>query len=278
MVAVYSLVLAVEYIENNLTNAITPEDAATAAFVSASHLYKLFSRAFFCSPMEYITKRRLCHAADALAREDATVTELAFLYQYNSLESFSRAFKRQYRISPGEYKKRKPRFTNLYPKYNLSEKGVYTMAFTQIGYNTEELSERLLSARGTYFLLADIDFFKKINDTYTHEAGDAVLAATAARIEKSITPDMYLLRIGGEEFGVFTGLASAKEAEEIAQKIISFADEELVWKDLTLKFTISIGVGRIPEHFQNIEQATDAAEKAMGKAKENGRNTFYRID
>ena len=73
MTSVFSLVLAVEFIENNLTNAIGPDDAAAAAFISPSHLYKLFPRVFNCSPMEYITKRRLSRAADALAKGSLTV-------------------------------------------------------------------------------------------------------------------------------------------------------------------------------------------------------------
>jgi len=131
------------------------------------------------------------------------------------------------------------------------------------------------------FIVLDIDMLLVLNRDYGHEAGDAVLAATASRIERSLSPDMdmmRMLRIGGEEFGVFTGLTSPTDAEQIAGKIISFADEELKWKDLTLIFTLSVGVGRIPNHFENIEQATEAAEKAMVQAKHNGRNTFYRID
>jgi len=279
MASVISLVLAVEFIEHNLINAIGPDEVAVAAFISPSHLFKLFSRVFHCSPMEYITKRRLCNEAHALARENASVTELAFLYQYNSVESFSRAFKKQYGISPSEYRKRKPQFTNLYPKYCISEKeGDVNMTFTQTPYNTEELSERLLSARGTYFLLVDIDFFMKLNDTYSHEAGDAVLAATASRIERSIEADMRMMRIGGEEFGVITGLHDRDAAEEIAKRIISYANEDLIWNNITIPFTLSVGVARIPEDSENIEQATKAADEAMSKAKANGRNTFYRID
>jgi AraC family transcriptional regulator len=279
MVSVITLVLAVEFIEQNLQNPIKPEDVAAASFMSPSHLYKLFSRVFHCSPMDYVTKRRLCHAANALVRENASVTELAFLYHYNSVEGFSRAFKKQYRMSPREYRKVKPRFTNLYPKHCISEtKGEFKMQFTQTPYNSEELGTRLLSARGTYFLLVDIDFFKKINDTYTHEAGDAVLAATASRIERSITSDMCMMRVGGEEFGVITGLTDAKEAEGVAKKIISYANEDLHWKDITISFTLNVGVARIPLDGENIENIIKSANEAMFTAKSNGRNTFYRID
>jgi len=280
MTPVFSLVLAVEFIERSLTEAIGPEDVAAAAFVSPSHIYKLFSRVFHCSPGEYITKRRLCRAADALVRERASVTVLAFLYQYGSVESFSRAFKKQYLMPPSAYRKRKPRFTDIYPKYVVNEtEGAKKMgAITQTPYNMSELTAGLLSARGTYFLLVDLDHFKKLNDSLTHEAGDAALAATASRLERSIKPGMLALRIGGEEFGVITGLRSAEAAEEIAKTIISFADEEVTWRNGTFKFTMSVGIARIPEDSEDAEQAMKAADEAMYKAKINGRNGYYRAD
>ncbi|MCL2518651.1 MAG: helix-turn-helix domain-containing protein [Oscillospiraceae bacterium] len=159
MTSIFSLVLAVEFIERNLTEAIRFEEVAAAAFVSPSYLYKLFSRVFNCSPGEYLMKRRLCRAADALVRENASVTELAFLYQYGSVESFSRAFKKQYLMPPSEYRKRKPHFPARFPKFIIMEGGNIMTT-----YSLDEHSEKLLSARGTYFLLIDIDHLKPIND------------------------------------------------------------------------------------------------------------------
>ena len=145
-------------------------------------------------------------------------------------------------------------------------------------YNMEELSAGVLSARGTYFLLIDIDNMKTINDTISHEAGDAAIATTASRIERSIKPGMLMMRIGGEEFGVITGLQDSTAAEEIARTIVSFADEEVKWSGGSFKFTLSIGIGRIPEESENIEQAIKTADEAMYKAKTGGKNTYYRAD
>jgi len=206
------------------------------------------------------------------------VTELAFRYQYGSAESFSHAFKKQYLLPPSVYKKRRMRFTDIYPKYNLSEtEGIKMNSYTMVPYNTEELSEGLLSARGTYFLMADIDHMMAINEI-SREAGDAAIATTASRIERSVKQGMIGLRIGGEEFGVITGLRDAGEAEEIAKKIISFSDEEVKWSGGSFKFSLSIGVALIPEYSENNEQAIKAADEAMYKAKHNGRNTYYIIN
>lgn len=280
MTSIYSLVLAVEFIERNLTEPIGPEEVAAAAFVSSSHLYKLFSRVFYCSPGEYIKKRRLCRAADALVREDASITELAFLYQYGSVESFSRAFKKQYLLPPRLYRKLKPQFSEIYPKFTIPEKkGANNMSnFTQIPYNVDELSARILSARGTYFLIVDIDHMMSINDNFSHEAGDAAIAATMSRLERSISPGMLMMRIGGEEFGVITGSRDANVAEDIAKNIISFSNEEVKWSGGSFRFTLSVGIVLIPEDSEDADQTKKAAHEAMHKAKENGRNTYYRAD
>jgi len=278
MTSIFSLVLAVEFIERNLTEPIGPEEIASAAFVSPSYLFKLFKRVFRCSPGVYIMKRRLCRAADALVREDASVTDVAFLYQYGSVESFSRAFKKQYLLPPSEYKKRKPQFSDIYPKFVIIE-GVNNMVpFTSVPYNFNELSAGLLSSRGTYFLLVDIDHMMAINDNLSHEAGDAAIATSMSRIERSIKPNMLMMRIGGEEFGVITGSNDSNVAEEIAKNIISFADEEVKWSGDPFKFTLSVGIGRIPEDSEDAEHAIKTADEALYKAKGNGRNTYYRAD
>ncbi|MCL2518650.1 MAG: GGDEF domain-containing protein [Oscillospiraceae bacterium] len=105
-----------------------------------------------------------------------------------------------------------------------------------------------------------------------------MIAATASRIDRSVKPGMLKLRLGGEEFGVITGSNDSNVAEEIAKNIISFADEEVKWSGRTFKFTLSVGIGKIPEDSEDAEQAMKAAGESLYKAKDNGRNTFYRAD
>jgi len=115
-----SLFLAIEFIERNLHEDIRSNEIAAAASVSSSHLYKLFSRTFNQSPREYLVKRRMSWAADALVHGSRSITEIAFLTCYSTVEGFSRAFKRYYLLLPSEYRKTKPVIIDLYPKLSTA--------------------------------------------------------------------------------------------------------------------------------------------------------------
>ena len=87
---------------------------------------KLFRYAFHHSIKEYISKRRLTSATNDLVSTDMTITEIAMKYQYNSPETFTRAFKKLWEITPSEFMSQW-RFTSIFPKitgienYNLSD-------------------------------------------------------------------------------------------------------------------------------------------------------------
>jgi len=144
-------------------------------------------------------------------------------------------------------------------------------------YDLSELSESILKSRGTYALMVDIDHMMQINDEISHEAGDAAIAATASRIGRSTEPGMTVFRTGGDEFVVITNTRDAGEAEAVAKKIISFADEDVKWNGGTFKFTLSVGVARIPES-GGAEEAMKAADAAMYKVKKENRGGFHRAD
>lgn len=94
-----------EYIERNLENKITLEDLAENTFLSKYHFHRIFNEATGVSVMEYIRRRRLIHAAERLTGTSDGITDIAMEYQFDSLDGFSRAFKRYYGISPGKYRK-----------------------------------------------------------------------------------------------------------------------------------------------------------------------------
>lgn len=96
---------AIEYIEAHLLEAIDSESIGEAINYAPSSFQNFFSAITGYSIAEYIRFRRLSCAADALAETDHSVTEIAFTYGYETVEAFSKAFKRLYGCSPSKYSK-----------------------------------------------------------------------------------------------------------------------------------------------------------------------------
>lgn len=123
------------------------------------------------------------------------------------------------------------------------------------------------------FLIIDIDFFKKINDTYGHLVGDEILRQVAAILSDKIREIDFIGRYGGEEFVVFLPEASPKAALMAAERLRSCV-ESFVFKayDEKLNVTISIGASTFPVNAQDKEELLELADKALYVAKEQGRN------
>lgn len=142
----------------------------------------------------------------------------------------------------------------------------------------EETLERELAraARELYplcVIMLDLDYFKNINDTYGHEAGDVVLKTLAETVTRQSRHGDFLCRFGGEEFVLVMpniGIAKAQErAEELHQLINSL---NIPYERFNLTTTISMGIAWYPEHGKTKEELLRAADKAMYAAKNAGRN------
>lgn len=119
-----------------------------------------------------------------------------------------------------------------------------------------------------FIAMADIDFFKHINDTYGHNVGDSVLKAVSKEIKNSLRVSDIVARWGGEEFVVLFSAKDNKDAMAVAQKM-RVAIEQL---DIGgIKTSISIGVSQI-DATKSIEDTINLADQALYKAKQNGRN------
>ncbi len=92
------------WLERNLQEAVTVSQLAEAAGYSVFHFSRLFSQLTGHSPYDYLLRRRLTEAVLRLSQENASVTELAFSYQFGSLEAFSRSFKKMFGLSPARFK------------------------------------------------------------------------------------------------------------------------------------------------------------------------------
>ena len=127
-------------------------------------------------------------------------------------------------------------------------------------------------------IIADIDNFKKINDTYGHSAGDEVLKQVAETVRNCIRKDDVFARWGGEEFVIFFKFTNIRAALVIAEKIRA-AVEALVVSvpGHDIKITVSLGVSCFKLVDSDLTECIERADDAMYESKKTGKNkvTLY---
>lgn len=125
-------------------------------------------------------------------------------------------------------------------------------------------------------LLFDIDWFKKVNDTYGHDVGDFVLIEIAKIIKTSVREEDHVYRAGGEEFVILLNRVSYKDSLQIAQKIRTHIEKHpFIYDGTTIRQTISGGVfhSSLMES-KNIKNLLKLVDEALYDAKEQGRNSI----
>ncbi len=122
-------------------------------------------------------------------------------------------------------------------------------------------------------LLFDIDHFKKVNDTYGHPIGDAVLRKVGAVVREAARTVDVAARYGGEEFAVLMEQTDEPGALKMAERIRSTIEKtRFVFEGVTVPVTVSIGCASFPLHAADKTQLIDMADKSLYWAKRNGRN------
>ncbi len=122
-------------------------------------------------------------------------------------------------------------------------------------------------------ILLDIDHFKKVNDTYGHPAGDAVLKKLAELIRKTVREIDFPARYGGEEFALIILKSKARDAEKIAERLRKTAEKTVIKTDNhEITVTLSLGIASYPEDAKTREELIEKADQALYKAKHSGRN------
>lgn len=122
-------------------------------------------------------------------------------------------------------------------------------------------------------LMVDIDHFKKINDTYGHPAGDAVLKKIAKTLMRLVRKTDLVSRYGGEEFCLLLVKTPSGHAEKLAERIRNtIAQNPVSWKGETIPVTVSIGVASCPDDSDNREGLLIRADRALYVSKNGGRN------
>ena len=125
-------------------------------------------------------------------------------------------------------------------------------------------------------LFIDLDDFKLVNDTQGHAAGDELLKEMAKRLQSSLRDGDTVARISGDEFAVILGdLARPDDAALVAQKIIERIAVPVNVQGQESVVTASVGIATFPADGDNAEALLGAADAAMYRAKQSGRNAFH---
>ncbi len=140
-----------------------------------------------------------------------------------------------------------------------------------------EIARAERAANSVSVLLIDVDHFKRINDSFGHLIGDAVLKTIAAIFQSSVRKTDTVVRFGGEEFLIILP-KNPSEASHIGEKIRLLVENTDFEKHATAshigRITISLGIASFPEHGGSVEQLLSAADSALFHSKRTGRNKF----
>jgi diguanylate cyclase (GGDEF)-like protein/PAS domain S-box-containing protein len=122
--------------------------------------------------------------------------------------------------------------------------------------------------------MLDVDYFKKINDTYGHKTGDMVLQQLSDILRQTLRTVDIIGRIGGEEFAILLPETDLQEATEVAERLREIIASTEVAREagMPLHFTASIGVAALTGKNVNLDTLLSQADQALYQAKESGRN------
>jgi diguanylate cyclase (GGDEF)-like protein/PAS domain S-box-containing protein len=137
-----------------------------------------------------------------------------------------------------------------------------------------EMRRAARAAQSLGILMIDLDHFKKFNDTYGHDAGDAVLRETGASLSKGIRAEDFVCRFGGEEFVVILPTADPETSRARAERLRTKMRElTIMYQGKSLGMvTISVGVAAFPAHGTSPKELMVAADAALYEAKRGGRD------
>jgi len=153
--------------------------------------------------------------------------------------------------------------------------GLYVRRYIMVKLQ-EELHRADRYRKGLSVVMADLDQFKRINDTYGHTIGDRVLKVVSQFFLRNIRDIDILSRYGGEEFLILLPEASKDEAysvsERLRKKLVEFKVDDLP------QLTVSLGIASYPRDSQNVEGLINKADAALYAAKQTGRNKVVKYD
>ncbi len=141
---------------------------------------------------------------------------------------------------------------------------------------TGSLAEARRNGKPLSVIYADLDGFKEVNDSYGHEIGDMLLKAAAAGFAYLARDAHVVARLGGDEFAIIlVGDGSAERARAVAQSMIEFLTEPMVFDGRIASVSVSVGIVDLESDQADVEEIIRRADVAMYAAKSEGRNRTH---
>ena len=142
------------------------------------------------------------------------------------------------------------------------------------GHLVREIAAARRSGRPLGLLMIDVDHFKRVNDTYGHDAGDRALAQVGAVLRNCLRPGDVVARYGGEEFAALLPGVDPRGVLELAERVrLAVGTASITAAEgMPLLVTVSVGAACVPDHALEAGDLVRAADRALYAAKHAGRN------
>jgi two-component system, cell cycle response regulator len=129
-------------------------------------------------------------------------------------------------------------------------------------------------SRPLSLIMLDIDFFKKVNDTYGHQAGDQTLVTVSDLFKRHLRMQDLVARYGGEEFALLLPETKSQDALAVANRCLKNVEECVIeYNELRFSVTVSMGLTSLPnDKISNVNELIKMADDALYEAKHSGRN------
>ena len=185
---------------------------------------------------------------------------LGYVLVFAGISSASQIISLQYNIEKLEWTSKTDPLTGLYNRRYIMEK--FENEFISYKRNKRKFS----------LIIADIDFFKEINDTFGHDCGDRVLKVVSKNLQDAVREQDFVSRWGGEEFLLLLPETEIEGARILADRIREIIEEQIIeYNGVQVSITMTFGV-TVNDDYEIIEDTIKKADNALYEGKNRGRN------
>ena len=225
-------------------------------------------------------------SATCIAKEDSTVLKFEENDLFNLMKTASETSIKIMKImldimserasKTGKFLKEMVKWGNDASKRAITDKltGVFNRRYLENAV-TEEYEKAKKHKLPLSIIMADLDFFREVNEGYSHEIGDKYIIEVAKVFVQSVKKNHIVSRYGGDEFTLLLPETSLNECKEIAEKIrlgVMALDFLKKFKGPEINVSVSLGISNFPETCKDLKELREQADQALYRAKESGRN------